>query len=496
MGIDIGTSGVRAAIFNRSGGQISLFHKEYPMICKEPGMAELDPDRVFCSLIEVVQKCSGTAGVKKGDLAAIGLSTQLFSFMAVDGRGRKLSNLITWADTRASRHADLIRDTRDCAALYMRTGCRTQHPMYPLSKILWFRDTFPEAFARTYKFISIKEYILSLLYHEYFIDLTDASATACMDIRRFCWDEEILGDILGVPAGRLGEIVPCTHVLRGMDPEYAAQMGLDPNIPVVVGSGDGMLANVGSGVFDESAMSCTIGTSGAIRVAVDKPLLDPRQRTWCYCFTEDTWVAGGAVNNGGIVLKWLRDEFRSFYEDETAKAGLESVYALFDRYAEEIAPGSDGLIFLPLLTGERSPNWNANARGVMAGLSLTHGRKHQVRAAMEGVIYRMFSLYEILSGMNDSVKQIRANGGYVQSDVWLSIQADIFGREIAVAGISEATVFGAAYTAMAATGAISSLREPLPCMQPSRIIAPNPANRAVYEEGFQKFKDLYDRIYG
>ena len=495
MGIDIGTSGVRAAVFDRDGAQIGLFHREYPLICIETSMAELDPDLVFQSLLDVVKRCIEDSGVSGHDIKAVGLSTQLFSFMAVDGHGRKLTHLVTWADNRASLHADSIRDRYDVASLYSKTGCRTQHPMYPLSKILWYRETQPENFKKAAKFITIKEYILFKLYNEFVIDRTDASATACMNIHRFEWESTIVQDILGLDNSRFGEIVACTHLLKGMKKEYAAVMGLDPDVPVAAGSGDGMLANVGCGVFDDTAMSCTIGTSGALRVAVDRPLLDPLQRTWCYCFTKDTWVAGGAINNGGIVLQWLRDEYRECYEEEARRAGLASIYALFDRYAEEIRAGSDGLIFLPLLTGERSPNWNANARGVLYGLSLRHGRKHQVRAAMEGVMYRMFSLYEILSGLNDNVRQVRANGGYVNSEIWLQIQADIFGREIAVAGIGEATVFGAAYVAMAATGAIRDMKVPLPAMEPRRVILPDLSSHEIYKEGFLKFKDLYRRIY-
>ncbi len=495
LGIDIGTSGVRAAIFNRNGFQISLFHKEYPLLCGETGMAELDPDNVFDSLMDVVTDCIKNTGIRRQDLQAIGLSTQLFSFMAMDRHGNHLTNLITWADNRASLQADFIKDHYDCASLYLKTGCRTQHPMYPLSKILWFKETQPELFKQTAKFITIKEYILYRLFHEYVIDITDASATACMDIHTFTWDQEILDDILGIDKDHLGEIVECTYVLKGMKREYAARMGIDPDIPVVAGSGDGMLANIGCGGFDDTAMSSTIGTSGALRIAVNSPLLDPQQRTWCYCFTKDTWVAGGAINNGGIVLKWLRDEYKKQYEYEAAEAGLSSIYALFDRYAQEIGAGSDGLLFLPLLTGERSPNWNAEAKGVISGLQLFHGRKHMVRAAMEGVIYRMFSVYEVLSSLNGNVRQIRANGGYVNSDIWLQIQADIFNKDIAVAGMTESSVFGAAYMAMAAVGAIGSLKEPLECMKPQRIIYPDKNNHAVYTEGFSRFKNLYDRIY-
>jgi len=174
--------------------------------------------------------------------------------------------------------------------------------------------------------------------------------------------------------------------------------------------------------------------------------------------------------------------------------GEKSIYSLFDRYASETPPGSDGLIFLPFLTGERSPNWNANITGTLHGLRLVHGRKHFIRAAMEGVMFRMFSVYEVLSQLNNNVQQIKANGGYVNSDVWLQMQADIFNREIAVAGVGEAATLGAAYTAMAAVGAIKSLKQKLPVMEPLKVIKPMPENAGMYKKVYSCFKELYSKI--
>ncbi|HOJ10022.1 MAG TPA: gluconokinase [Clostridiales bacterium] len=495
MGVDIGTSGVRAALFDKNGKQLGLHHEEYPMICSEPGMGELDPERVFNSTINVVKLCIEISGADSKNIAAIGFSTQLFSILAVDSEGKCLTNVITWADKRSIAHADLIKDKHDYVKMYNSTGCRAQHPMYPVSKVLWLKDTMPEIFAKTHKLVSIKEYVLFKLFGKYVIDITDASTTGYFNIHDFTWDKYIIDDVLGISPDILGEAVDCTFVLKNMKKEYAEKMGISPETPVVIGSGDGMLANVGCGVFDNTSMSSTIGTSGALRIATEKPILDPLQRTWCYCFTRDTWVAGGAINNGGIVLKWLRDQHRAAYEAEAREADMDDVYQLFDSYAMEINPGSDGLIFLPFLTGERSPNWNASTKGTIHGMQLIHNKKHLVRAAMEAVMYRMFSVYEILTAFSDNVKLVLANGGYANSDIWLQIQADVFNREIAVAGIGEASAFGASYVAMAATGAISSLRQPLPAMQPKKAIKPIRENSEIYKNAYKNFKDLYGRIY-
>ena len=494
MGVDIGTSGVRAALFNKEGYQIAICHKEYPLICRLQGMGELEPDTVFNAFIEVIKNCINQ--VKDNvSIRAIGLSTQLFSLLAVDKDGKCLTNVFTWADTRCMDTADSVLKNYDMKDLYYRTGCRADHPMYPLSKVIWLRETQPELYSKVYKFISIKSYILNRLFGgDYVIDITDASTTAYFNIHKFDWDEKILSDVLQTDKKYFPIPKDITYTLTGMKKEYEKAMALNGSIPVVIGSGDGMLANLGCGVFDDTNMSCTIGTSGAIRIAVDKPVLDEKCRTWCYCFTRDTWVAGGAVNNGGIVLKWIRDEYIKQFEAELKETGDATIYKLFDRYAKEIPPGSEGLIFLPYLTGERSPGWHADAKASIHGFQLVHGRKHIIRAAMEGVMYNMYTIYEAVTKMGDNVRAVIANGGYVNSDIWLQIQADIFNKEITVAGVSEAAAFGAAYTAMVAIGELKGFTEVLASMQTTRVVRPDSNNTEIYRKAYRQFIEFYDKI--
>lgn len=494
MGVDIGTTGVKAVIFDIRGTQAGISYREYPMICLEPGMAEIEPEIILDALVKVVRESIGQLDDRKINLKAIGLSTQMHSFLALDGEGGCITNVVTWADTRAIEQANGIRDNFDCKKMYFATGCRVQHPMYPLSKILWLKETRPEKFRNVRKVVTIKEYILFRMFGKYVIDFTDASASAFFDIHRFCWDDGILDEVLGIDAGMLGKPVECSFILEGMNKGLAAEMGVEPDIPVVIGSGDGILATVGCGCRDDSVASCSLGTSGALRVITDKPLLDPAQSTWCYCYTRERWVAGGAINNGGIVLKWLRNEYVKQFEHDMDKLGISDVYKLFDRFASEICPGSDGLLFLPFLAGERSPGWKADAKGMISGLQLMHGRKHFIRAAMEGVIYRMYSVFEAIGRLDGNIRQIRASGGYVSSDVWLQIQADIFGMDIEVAQSGEAAALGAAYAAMNALGAVKD-GQLLPGMTPGRRIKPLKENLGVYKEGYRQFGELYKKLY-
>lgn len=496
MGIDIGTTGIRANIFDIEGNPIGSDYKEYPTICTEHRMLELDPNLVFESLLEVAKNSIVKCNIGSSDIRSIGMSSQMHSFLAVDKEGNNLTNVITWGDTRAIDEAKFIEKNHDCNKLYRKTGCRVQHPMYPLSNILWLKKSRSEIFKKAYKFVSIKEYIIFKLSGEFVIDVTDASATGCLNINNFQWDEDILRDVLEISIDRFGEVKDCTYIIKHIKREYAKRMNIKVDTPLVIGSGDGIMANIGIGGFDDTSMSCTIGTSGALRIAVDKPLFDEQQRTWCYCFTKDKWVAGGAINNGGIVLKHLRNEFREQFKKEALEYKYDDIYDLFSYYASQINPGSDGLIFLPFLTGERAPGWNADASGALIGLRFMNDKRHIIRAAMEGIIYNMYSIYRMIEKIDNNVVQIIANGGYAKSDTWLQIQADIFNKEIAVAGVTEASVFGAAYTAMVAVGDIKSLNEPIPKMKPIKVIRPNQKNIAIYKDSYDQFLSYYTTILG
>lgn len=271
----------------------------------------------------------------------------------------------------------------------------------------------------------------------------------------------------------------------------ARLLGLQEGVPFVIGSGDGIMANLGCGVSDDTALSSTVGTSGAIRTTVKAPLLDSQQRTWCYSFTEDSWVAGGATNSGGLALKFLKERLGAQLLKDTGMAEGQE-YKAMDLLAEVILPGSDGLVFLPYLTGERSPDWNPKVRGLMGGLELSHGNGHICRAAMEGIIYRLYSVYEAMAVINPRATQIRATGGYTKSSVWLQIQSDVFGKEILVPATHEGSALGAAFTAMVGVGAVSSFSNQLESMKPVARVEPNLEAHELYKTAYNRAMNLYN----
>ena len=481
LGIDIGTSSVKAVVFDDKGFQLFRSVKQYSLKTSPNGYAELNPDTVLSACLHVMKESFAFAE-NKGGITGIGFCALMLSVMAIDSRGKPLTQLMTWADNRAAEEARFIEENFDSKELYMKTGCRVHHPLYPLTKILWLKKHHPDIAAQIWKYITIKDYILLHLTGDLAADITTASTQGYFNTHSHTWDEDICKNVLSSDTSCFPEIRPCISRLPELKKEIRDYLEIKNSIPVTLGTGDGIAAHLGCGIRDEKAISSTLGTSGAIRRFTKSPLLDPLQRTWCYGYTEKKWIAGGAINNGGIVLTWLLNMF--------GQKNTEEAYSAINKLAGETPPGSEGVMFLPLLTGERSPNWNSDLRGSVFGLDFHHSRKHLLRAAMEGIMFRMFSIFEIITeGKKDAV-QVLPNGGYANSPVWLQIQADIFGRSIRVPKSREASSLGAAFLAMASQGFISE-EDVLPGMKTDQKIDPVHENTEVYAELYKKHLQIY-----
>lgn len=493
LGVDVGTSSIKVGAYTLNGDQVCLIRREYPMLASEDRMCELDPMRVL-SCAEGAIRAAADA-LPEGSIAAIGFSAQLHSLMAVDGKIRPLTNVLTWADTRADAARERLSQKADFTAMYQLTGVRIEHPISWTLKLEWLRGERPGLFQKGNRFISIKTFLLYSLTGRLFMDWSDASSTGMFNIRSFQWDDTAMGFIDGLGASFFPETLDCAQVFESLPEDAAGRLGIRAGTPLVFGAGDGMCAHLGCGAFARDAFSCTVGTSGALRVRSDAPLLDEKRRTFCYCLQRDFYVAGGAINNGGLVLAYLRELMRNQWEADEKRYGEGDFFALAEHLAGEVPPGSEGLTFLPFLTGERAPHFNAQATAVLSGLTLKHDRRHILRAAMEGVMFQLSEIYNTLVPLAGEARMIIANGGYTQSGLWLSMQADIFSAELRVSGIGEASALGAAYLAMFAMHAIPSLDTELPAMKPDRFISPNTQNRECYREAAARYAWNYRANY-
>ena len=342
----------------------------------------------------------------------------------------------------------------DGHAIYLRTGTPI-HPMSPLAKLAWLHEAEPGICAQAARFVGIKEYVFHQLFGVWVVDHSIASATGLLALETLDWDAEAL-QVAGVRRDQLSALVPTTHHLQGLKPDVALALGLDSQTPFVVGANDGVLSNLGVDAIRPGEVAVTIGTSGAMRAVVDRPRTDPEGRTFCYALTEHLWVVGGPVNNGGIVFRWVRDEFAAA-ESETAKRLGIDPYEVLTRIAERVSAGAEGLLFHPYLAGERAPLWNANLRGSFFGLAMHHRKEHMIRAALEGVIFNLHSILPAVESLVGTSRSIKATGGFARSGLWRQMMADVFDREVVVPESFESSCLGAAVLGLYALGRVDSL---------------------------------------
>ena len=478
IGIDIGTTGTTAVIFTNSGEEIHRISVEYPLLTPEPKTTEQDPDEIVRAVIEATKTVIQNAKLNKQQLKFLSFSAAMHSLIALDKNGNPLTASITWADQRSEAYARILNETNGLS-IYQNTGTPI-HSMSPLSKLLWLREEKAEIFNKAAYFIGIKEYVFYHLFGEYVVDYSIASATGLFNIHNLDWDKEALATTQ-ITSEKLPRLVPTTDIFRGMNTEVAAELGIDPQTPVVIGANDGCLANLGVNAIEPGVIAITIGTSGAIRVVTDRPITDPEGHFFCYALTENHWVVGGPVNNGGIILNWLKEEFGQEEVAEAIKVGEHPLNQITKKIAT-VQPGAEGLLFYPYLTGERAPLWNANARGSFYGLALHHKREHMMRAVLEGINLNLYMVYQTLEKIIDRPDKIHASGGFAQSEVWRQMMADIFNTEIHVSQTIESSALGAVILGRYALGEINSLKEGAQIIGTRKINKPIPKNVEIYQE--------------
>lgn len=477
-GIDLGTSSVKGATFNKKFQLLSKNKENYKLYSNKKNQAELDPEEVYQKTI----KCLKFLQKKSSkDFEFISISSALHSLIAVDEEYNPLTGCLTWADTRAKEFKSSLKSLYEEHGLYQKTGC-PPHAMYSPAKILWMQKYHPQSFSQTNKFITIKEYVLKKMTGKEYVDFSLASAGGLLNLKEKKW-EPILLDHLNISLNQLGKLVDVNKIVE-IKPNV--QSAINTEAPVVVGSGDGPLANLGVGAYKNNDYVVTIGSSGAIRIFSDKPIFDDEMRTWCYMLDKYTYLPGGAINNGGIVLDWLKNKlFSTEVSDEKFYSELEDVL-------RKVPAGSEGVFFLPFLTGERSPNWNASSKGVIFGLSLEHDQKNIIKSAVEGILFRLYSVFKALKSINEEEADIIASGGFTGSEMWLQMLADLFGQKVIAYADYEASSAGAAMVGARALGNLNNFNEIRPCFEVETIKNVNLDAHKKYQELYYNHKEVYD----
>ncbi|MEU4164210.1 gluconokinase [Actinoplanes sp. NPDC026670] len=475
IGIDTGTTSTKGIAAGPDGEIRALTSVHYPLSVPGPGRAELDPAALTGAAIKALTDVAAECRAKGDRVIAIGLSSFLHALVPMDGNGKPLGPVVTWADNRAAAQCERIVADGRARQLQARTGTPV-HPMSPLTKLAWWTGEDPGTLRATARWGGVKELVVAALTGgPFLVDLSIASGTGLYDIHARRWDDEALR-IAGVRPEQLAEVVPTTHLLR-LDAGVAAAAGLPAGTPLVIGAADGPLANLGVGATPPGVGAVSLGTSGALRTVVAAPTGDEAGRLFCYALTEDRWVIGGAVNNAGSVVRWAG---QTFLPDEGDGEGADDRDARLLDEAAGIVAGSEGLLCLPYLLGERAPWWRPGLRGGYLGLRREHGRPHLVRAAVEGVCQQLALVRDSFEAEGNPLTEIRATGGAAASKLWIGVLASALDLPVTVADVPEGTALGACLLARHALGDLPDLDHAAALVPTGAPTRPDPQDADLY----------------
>jgi xylulokinase len=441
LGIDVGTGGTRALVIDESGTVVASATADHvPFATPHTGWAEQDPDDWWKACTEAVPRALENAGIDASQVAAIGLTGQMHGSTLLDDRGAVVRPALIWCDQRTQEQCDAITERVGAARLIE----LTYNPAltgFTLPKLLWVREHEPEAWRRVRHVLLPKDYIRFKLTGQHATDVADASGTLLFDVGGRRWSGEMF-DFMNLDAALLPEAFEGPQTTGSVTKDGAKATGLRAGTPVVAGGGDQAAGAVGMGIVQPGVVSATIGTSGVVFAATDRPALDAKGRVHTFCHAvPGRWHVMGVTQAAGLSLRWFRDRFGSGADD-----GRDPYERLADE-AMAVPAGSDGVLWAPYLMGERTPHLDANARAALVGLAANHHRGHIIRAILEGVAFSLRDSLEILREMGVPASSIRLGGGGARSALWRQIQADVYGQAVETVAAEEGAAYGAALLA-------------------------------------------------
>ncbi len=493
IGMDVGTTGVKALLVDSSGSIVASAVEEYPMYTPRPLWAEQDPADWWCATCDAVRRLLAESSVRARDLAGVGLTGQMHGMVMLDARGEVLRPCIMWNDQRTAAQCAWIMQTVG-RERFLELTMNPALPGFTAPKIIWTRDNEPEVYARAAKVLLPKDYLRFKLTGEYATEVSDASGTVLLDVGQRRWSTEVL-DALGIPAEWMPACYESPQITGRITLAAAEATGLPVGLPVVGGGGDQAASAVGSGIVEPGLVSVTMGTSGVVFAYTDTPRRDPEGRLHTFCHAvPGKWHVMGVTLSAGGSFRWYRDTL-GLSEKEVARLSGVDAYDILTAEANEAPAGCEGLLFLPYLTGERTPYPDPNARGAFVGLTLRHDKRHMVRSVLEGVAYSLRDCLELFRELGVPIQQVRAAGGGARSQTWRQILADVFGAEIVTINVTDSTAFGAALLAGVGTGQFASVPEA--CAATIRLvdrIEPQGAQQRIYDEHYGIYRSLYGAL--
>lgn len=484
LGIDIGTSSVKALLFDAdTSSVVAVAAKEYPTLRPLPDRAEQNPDDWWQASVEVVRATLAQAG--RADVASISLCGQMHGFALVNDDGEPVRPAIIWADQRSAAECQMLIETVG-AARYTQIAGTLPAAGFMAPTLRWLIQHEPESLKRASTLLLPKDYVRLKLTGNAATDVSDAAATALFDIEHKVWSTELINAVR-VSERLFPEVLESFAIAGTLMPQAAEALGLTTGIPVITGCADQPAQGIANGLIAPGSASVTVGSGGQVFVPVRPPLhTDPRLHVFNHAAPE-TWYILGAILSAGLSLRWLRHV--------VGLDGAPDAYAILSAEAAQVAPGAAGLIFLPYLTGERTPHMDAHARGAFIGLSAFHERGHLARAVMEGVAFALRDALEISLSLGGQANEVIAAGGGAESNVWRQIMADVFGVPLRRSLLRDQTIVGAALLGGIGAGIYPDFAT---AVQRTAYYGdatdPDSARHATYEMLYQQFRALYPRL--
>jgi xylulokinase len=466
-----------------------------PMRMPKPGWAEQDPEDWWQATILAVRGALKEAQLQGGNIAAIGLSGQMHGVVCLDKANLVLRPALLWCDQRSQAQCDWITSKVGARRL-IKLVSNPALTGFSAPKLLWVRDNEPATYERIAHFLLPKDYVRFRLTGEFASEVSDASGTLLFDVTHRRWSKELL-DALAIDPQVLPRTFESPEATGQVTAETALLTGLKTGTPVVGGGGDQAASAVGNGIVLAGLTSATLGTSGVIFTYTGEPKLDPQGRIHTFCHAvPGKWHVMGVTQGAGLSLRWFREQLGASEAWYACQTG-EDVYNLMIREAEKVSAGSNGLLFLPYLMGERTPHLDAQARGMWFGLTAAHTRAHLIRAILEGVAFSLRDSLEIFKELKIPVEQIRASGGGSRSFFWRQIQSDIYGKDVVTLRESEGSAFGAALLAGVGSGIYSSVEESArEALQVRESLSPIEQNVRLYNQQYEVYRQLYPAVKG
>ena len=490
IGVDIGTSGTKTVLFDKTGNVIASALQEYPLYQPQNGYAEQRPEDWLEATVSTIAQVMAKSSVEAAQVKGVGLSGQMHGLVMLDEQDTVIRPAIIWCDQRTAKECEEITQKVGAERLIQITA-NPALTGFTASKILWVRNHEPENFARCTKILLPKDYVRYMLTGAFATEVSDASGMQLLDVPNRCWSDEVL-EKLEIPKSMLAKVYESPDITGYITAAMAARTGLVEGTPVVGGAGDNAAAAVGTGVVENGKAFTTIGTSGVVFAHSDEIAIDPKGRvhTFC-CAVPGAWHVMGVTQAAGLSLKWFRDNFCAA-EKETAAAMGKDPYFLMDQEVEQVPIGAGKLLYLPYLMGERTPHLDPQVRGAFVGLSAVHGKKEMLRAVMEGVAFSLNDCKNIIQEMGIPVDDMMACGGGGTSPLWRQMLADLYRCPVKTVASKEGPALGVAILAMVGTGAYPSVAEACRAIiHTDKTQQPIPEN----SDRYAPFYDLYTKLY-